>query len=105
MPGYTNRGAFRMLQDWLQATDIPTVFYLALITSAVTPTSLTNTFAALTEIAVGNGYTAGGISVARDVVDFDVIVEDDGNNRAYAQLIDEAWLAGGWKYSVVWKWS
>jgi hypothetical protein len=49
----------------------------------------------LTEIAAGQGYTAGGISLARNTTDFDVWTEDDGNDRALIQLKDMVWTAAG----------
>jgi len=41
-------------------TPLPTAFYFALCTDAVAPTADTNTLGELAEIAVGNGYDAGG---------------------------------------------
>lgn len=93
MAGWTNRGKFRAFKTWFQGLTVPTVFYLALFTSATAPTADTNSKSELTEIAAGNGYTAGGISVARDATDFDVITEDDGNDRVLVQLKDMVWTA------------
>ena len=95
MAGRTNRGKFSEL-DWVyRAATIPTVFYVALVTSAVAPTADTNTFGQLTEIAAGNGYTTGGISIARNATDFDVLTEDDGSDIAFVQIKDTVWTASG----------
>lgn len=95
MPGSTNRGAFRIAQAFYRNTSIPTNLFARLITSAVAPTVDTNTASELTQIASGNGYTAGGTSLNRNSTDFDVLVEDDTNDYAYTQLKDLAWTASG----------
>lgn len=92
----TNRGAFRMLQTFFRNTSNPTVMYAALIdASSTAPSTTTNTFADLTEVPAGNGYTAGGISLSRNSTDWDVLTEDDGNNRALIQARDLVWTASG----------
>lgn len=83
------------LQGVFRNTGLPTNFYVALCTSAVTPTADTNTLSELTEIAAGNGYTSGGISLARNATDFDVLTEDDANDRALTQIKDLIWTAAG----------
>jgi len=90
----TNRGLYRLLGIPFRAATAPANFYLALVTDASIATSI-NVFSEVTEIADTNGYTAGGISVARNATDFDVWTEDDGNNRAYVQLKDMVWTASG----------
>jgi len=95
MAGWTNKGKYTCLDIFCRNAAEPTVFYLALCTSAVAPTADTNTFSDLTEIAGGNGYTAGGISVARNATDFDVLTEDDTNDRALVQIKNEVWTASG----------
>ena len=90
-----NRGAFRILQAFFRNTSVPTVLYAALVTSAATPGVDTNTFSELTEVAAGNGYTAGGISLSRNSTDFDVLTEDDTNDRAFIQIRDLVWTASG----------
>jgi hypothetical protein len=60
-----------------------------------TPTADTNVMTDLTEVAAGNGYTAGGISVARNATDFDVLTEDDTNDKALVQIKDIVWTASG----------
>jgi hypothetical protein len=61
----------------------------------VTPTQDTNLKSELTEIATGNGYSLGGIAVARNSTDFDVLTEDDTNDWALIQLKDIVWTASG----------
>jgi hypothetical protein len=92
---WTNRGKFRTLNILLRDGTEPTVFYLFLATAAVTPTVDINTKSELTEIATGNGYTAGGTSLSRNATDFDVMTEDDTNDRAFAQIRDVVYTASG----------
>ncbi len=94
MAGWTNRGKYNCLALWARTTaPVTTAFYMALVKS--TPDADDNTMADLTEVAAGNGYTAGGKSVARDATDFDVLTEDDGNDKALVQIKDEVWTASG----------
>jgi len=65
-----------------------------LVTDASVATTA-NTFSDLTEIAAGNGYTAGGYQLTPGATDFDTLTEDDANNRAYFQLKDIVWTASG----------
>jgi len=93
--GRTNRGKFKEL-DWIyRAATLPTNFYIALVTSAVTPGADTNTLSELTQIAVGNGYSDGGFQLARNATDFDVLTEDDGTDVAFVQVKDVVWTASG----------
>jgi len=93
--GWTNRGIYNLLDAIFRGATIPTNFYIALVTSAATPSSDTNTFSELTEIAAGNGYTTGGYQLSRNSTDFDVLTEDDINNLAYTQIKDVVWTASG----------
>lgn len=95
MAGWTNRGKKLMFDGWFRGQNIPTKFYLALVTSAVAPTPDTNVFSELTEIAAGNGYTSGGQQVNRNTTDFDVLTEDDANDLVLIQLKDFSWTATG----------
>lgn len=92
--GWTNKGKFRLLET-LAGTALPANFNVALVTDAAAPTPDTNTLSELTEIAAGNGYTSGGISVALNTTDFDVRTEDDANDRALVQIKDLVWTAAG----------
>jgi hypothetical protein len=91
----TNRGQIRFLKIALRNTSVPTNFYLVLVTSAVVPTRATNTMAELTEIAAGNGYTAGGYSINRDATDWDTLTENDSDNTSTVLLKDVVWTASG----------
>jgi len=95
MAGTTNRGKYKFL-DWLfRGTALPTNYYVALVTSAVAPVADTNTKSELTEIPNGNGYTTGGMSLTKNATDFDVLTEDDVNDKAIIQLKDLVWTASG----------
>jgi len=67
-----------------------------LLTSAVAPASTTNLKTDLTEIAIGNGYSAGGIALARNSTDFDTVTELDApDHRGLVQIRDLSWTASG----------
>jgi hypothetical protein len=95
MAGWTNRLKFNTLGWTFRGVAFPTNFYIALVTSAVAPVADTNVKSELTEIANGNGYVTGGISLTRNSTDFDVLTEDDTNDRALVQLKDIVWTASG----------
>jgi len=93
--GVTNKGKSEHLGIVYRGATPPSNFYMALVTEAHPPSATTNTLGDLTEIPAGNGYTAGGISLNRDATDFDVLTEDDVNDRALVQIRDIAWTATG----------
>jgi hypothetical protein len=97
--GVTNRGAFLIAGASLTNATEPTNFYIALVTSATTPTVDHNTLSEFTEIANGNGYTTGGLIIARTVagggLDWASATEDDTDNRAEFILEDAVWTASG----------
>ncbi len=97
MPGMTNRGKYAILGTYFRAdtTLTPGGFSAQLITNAVVPGPGTDLVSELTEIAAGNGYAAGGISLGRNATDFDVLTEDDVNNWALVQIRDLVWTAAG----------
>lgn len=95
MTGWTNRAKYNTLNIVCRNGTEPTNFFVPLFTSAVAPTADTNTKSELTELASGNGYTTGGISLNRDATDFDVLTEDDANDRALIQIKDLVWTASG----------
>ena len=95
MAGWTNKGKFRVLEGYFRAVATPTNLYVALVTSAVAPVADTNTFSQLTQIAAGNGYATGGVSLTPGATDFDVLTEDDTNDRGLIQIKDVAWTASG----------
>jgi len=93
--GITNRGKYKLL-DWVfRGSALPTNYYVALVTSAATPTADTNTLSELTEIAAGNGYTAGGISLTKNSTDFDTLTEDDSGDLGKVLIKDLTWTASG----------
>lgn len=91
----TNRLKYNLLGWAFRGVTLPTNYYARLVTSAVAPDADTNTVSSLTEIAAGNGYTAGGISLTPGGTDFDVLTEDDVNDRALVQLRDIVWTGSG----------
>ena len=93
MAGWTNKGKANALAQRFRGVALPVNFFIALVTSAVAPVADTNTFGELTQIATGNGYADGGISLTKNTTDFDVLTEDDGNDRALVQLKDIVWTA------------
>lgn len=95
MAGWTNRGKMLILDNYFRAATPPTNFYVALVTSAAAPTADTNTLSQLTEIAAGNGYTSGGISLNRNGTDFDTLTENDTNDRGELLIKDLVWTASG----------
>ena len=95
MAGWTNKGKYRLLQWALRNGTRPTNFYVALVTSATAPNADTNTMSDLTQIATGNGYTTGGYSLTPGATDFDVLTEDDTNDRGLIQVKDVVWTASG----------
>jgi hypothetical protein len=95
MTGWTNKGKYQMLGRAYRGVALPTNFYVALVTSAVAPVADTDVKSSLTEIASGNGYTTGGISLSKNSTDFDVWTEDDTNDRGLIQIKDLVWTASG----------
>lgn len=91
----TNRGKFLWLGRSYRATAVPANYFAALVTNATPPTVDHNTFSQLTEIATGQGYTAGGIQLTPNATDFDVYTEDDTNDWALLQIRDLVWTASG----------
>ena len=96
--GMTNKGAYLIGELFAQGTwaggGAPTNFYLALGTSATTPTADTNTMDDITQIAVGNGYSDGGYQLSRNDTDLP-ITEDDANDKAYIVVTDVVFSASG----------
>ena len=95
MAGWTNKGKARVLNGFFRNTNVPTNLYIALVTSAAAPNADTNTFSQLTEIAAGNGYTAGGYQLSRNTTDFDALSENDDDDRGELQVKDVVWTAVG----------
>lgn len=95
----TNRGKLRLLEIVFRAAyaggALPTNFFVALEDDDNTPTVDTNLQSDLVEVGAGNGYTAGGISLAKNSTDFDVMTEDDTNDLGFIQIKDLVWTASG----------
>ena len=89
--GTTDRGKKLLLDYAYEASTVPTTYYLALCTSAVTPTKAINTFSEMTEIAAGNGYTTGGNALTA-ATDF-TVTEVDSTVGAKVILSDQTWTA------------
>lgn len=90
---WTNRGKFLLLSWAFPRVAMPTNFYVALVTVAVTPTVDINTLSQLTEITAGNGYTTGGYQLTPNSTDFDTTTEDDALDKALCQIKDLVWTA------------
>jgi hypothetical protein len=95
MAGWTNKGKMSILDAYFRNNGAPTNFYILLATSATAPTQDTNLVSDLTEITAGNGYTTGGYSLTPGATDFDVLNEDDTNDRGDIQVKDVVWTASG----------
>jgi len=91
--GTTDRGKKLLLDYSFEAATVPTTYYLALCTSATTPTKATNVFSELTEIAAGNGYTTGGSGLTA-ATNF-TVTEVDGTVGAKVVADDVTWTASG----------
>lgn len=92
--GTTDRGKKLLLDYAFEAVAQPATYYLALCTSAVTPTKATNVFSEMTEIAAGNGYTTGGASLTA-ATDFTVTEVDGATVGSKVVLADKTWTAAG----------
>lgn len=95
MVGWTNRGKVNVLDERYRATTLPTNYYVALVRVAVPPVADTNLLSELTQISTSTGYTDGGITLTKNSTDFDVLTEDDTNDRALIQIKDLVWTASG----------
>lgn len=91
--GTTDRGKKLLLDYAFEAETVPTTYYLALCTSATSPTKAINTFSQLTEVAAGNGYVTGG-SALTAATDF-TVTEVDGTIGAKVVAADVTWTASG----------
>src|SRR4030067_541469 len=91
----TNRGKYLILQGGSRTAGPPPSFYMALADQTTTPTVDHNAFNEHTEVPAGNGYTSGGIALARNATDWDVLTEADPNARALVQAKALVWTASG----------
>jgi len=90
----TNKGKAHFLAK-ARGVAAPTNYYLAFCTVTNTPDADTNTLGELTEIAAGNGYATGGVQLTPGTTDFDVLNEDDANDKAELQIKDIIVTASG----------
>lgn len=90
---WTNNGIEMILDVAFDGATAVSSFRLMFATGAVTPTVDTNTFSGLTEIAAGNGYTSGGITLTPNT-DF-TVTQDDANNLAKVVIADKTVTASG----------
>ena len=95
MSGITNRGKLLLLQYAFRTSGRPANYYVALCTSAQTPTADTNLLSDLTQIAVGDGYSNGGYQLTPGDTDFDENTENDASDLANIQIKDVVWNASG----------
>lgn len=91
----TNRGGYLMLGNRYRAVSPPTNFYVALATNDTPPAVDANTIGDCSQIATGNGYSAGGVSLTPGATDFDTYTEDDANDRALVRIKDITFTASG----------
>lgn len=64
-------------------------------TAVLFPDEDTDTMADVTQIAIGNGYTDGGISLTGNATDFPTLTEDDGNDQSVVGLKSISFNASG----------
>ncbi len=95
MGGVTNRGKFKMLEEKFRGVAAPANYYMALVDDSVAPGPDSNVLSDLGEIPAGNGYLSGGIQLAKNATDFDVINEDDTGDLSSIQIKDLVWTASG----------
>lgn len=98
MPGFTDRGMSMMFDFFFRGAAAPTNFYVALCTSAQTPSATTNVLGTagsdLTQITTGNGYSTGGFILNRDTTDFPTPVKDLAADQVQFRIKDVTWTAG-----------
>lgn len=91
----TNAGKKLLLDCFFRAATPPASLYLALCTATTTPTVDTATLGSLTEIAAGNGYSAGGAELDRNSTSFDTLTEDSALDRGLVRAADVTFTASG----------
>lgn len=97
MAGWTNKGKMKLLEAFFRDGGTMRAVLLtdALDLSNQAVLADINTHNQLTEIPTGNGYSAGGILLTRNVTDFPTIVEDDSGNVGYVTVRDLSWIGDG----------
>jgi hypothetical protein len=81
MSAFTHTGRAHFLAK-ARGVAAPTNYHLVFITSAVAADEDTATFSGLTEIAAGNGYSSGGISLDPNTTDFPTLTVDNGSDES-----------------------
>lgn len=90
----TNRGMWMMLGHFFRAeSNVPSAFKLALSKTTNPPTVDMNLFSGVDEIAAGNGYSAGGISIARSSSGWDAPTAGVEGGRIL--MVDGVYTASG----------
>ena len=90
--GTTDKGKYLMLKYSFDGETVPTTYQLILCTDATSPTKATDSLSSLTELAAGNGYTAGGKAITASEM---TVTEVDGSVGAKVVLDDQQWDATG----------
>jgi hypothetical protein len=90
--GTTDKGKYLMLKYSFDGETVPTTYRLILCTDATSPTKATDSLSSLTELAAGNGYTAGGKAITASEM---TVTEVDGSVGAKVVLDDQQWDATG----------
>lgn len=92
---FTTRGLRRIYGYVFRGETLPTNFYLALATAASAPAVSTKTMAEMQEIAAGNGYTSGGVSLGRNATDFSSTAVDAIKGVATCSIATKTVTASG----------
>lgn len=91
----TNRGKKNLLNRSYRGITRPTNYYVGLFDSSIAADPDINVKSDLAEVPAGNGYTSGGIQLTPNSTDFDVLTEDDTNDRSLIQIKNLVWTAAG----------
>lgn len=98
---WTDYGVERMLKISLHTAESkPTAAKVILLNTMTGADADATTASGVTEIAAGNGYSTGGLSVALNSTDL-AHSDDAANNRQDITMIDKAWTASGGSISAV----
>lgn len=95
MPGFTDRGSYRIFDSFFRGAAAPTNFYVALVKSTNVPSQTTNVLSDLVELSNGSGYTSGGISLNRNSTDFPTLNETDASDIVEIIIKTISWTASG----------
>jgi len=90
--GITDAGKKILLDNSLKGSTAAADYHLILITNTSGVDRDLTTLAGVTEIAAGNGYTAGGKTIAYADI---TTVDEGGTPGASATISDQTWTADG----------